>query len=680
MMTKGLLLLFLCTGGMMFTGGGRPARNLVDTTLVGDLYRSGQYQKIIDLSSQSAFSHPDNMLLLAMALRRLGRNHDAIPILTDLYSKKGPDRFFPAYLTGRACEEDNQEEFAVLWYRRTLRLLEREQPLSFDQELVLTSVYERLSSLGFENEAAFKLLRSAASSHQAAALFLGVLQQKRGEAEEAARNYYTLLISDPEMPYTNAVLRRILRDKELIDRLDLFGLDKTRLLRMLYDQGFYREAVYLSYRIPPSGEVLDLRASSYIALGRYDSAIRALDEGYHLSGDVSRLATISSCYLQVGERGLAEEYLTRFFRSSGTTKSADADFARIRLNQNRLSAAELRRMALEALQSHNYPEADLFVYRTFYRLFSTAPAQAIRFLEEAHGFIRGAVFKAWALYLLGIYNDPSFLQMAAGMNTGTYYQLKASDLTGGTYPGQTGEQKAEQTSFENLFTGVLQQCIDLGLYEVVELMVQPAYDIGGPELRAKVHLVRSRVYYQMGDVVQGITQAEAITFLLDRSILPSLPNEVLRLLYPQVYAEEIEKEIQKHYYHLNTALVLAIMREESRFNKRATSYMGARGLMQLMPATARWITGRNMTNRDLYDPSTNIHAGIRYLEYLFSRFNNLEEVLAAYNGGPANVKRWRTSNPGVGVERFVEEIPYLETRNYVKKVYASYRMYQQLYP
>jgi hypothetical protein len=109
-------------------------------------------------------------------------------------------------------------------------------------------------------------------------------------------------------------------------------------------------------------------------------------------------------------------------------------------------------------------------------------------------------------------------------------------------------------------------------------------------------------------------------------------------------------------YDVDPALVAAVIEQESRFKPRARSHVGARGLMQLMPRTGRW-----MGARDLYNPEQNVDAGVKYIKYLDKRFKgDRTKIIAAYNGGEGNVMRYR------GVP------PFRETRQYVKKVLKNY--------
>jgi soluble lytic murein transglycosylase len=113
-----------------------------------------------------------------------------------------------------------------------------------------------------------------------------------------------------------------------------------------------------------------------------------------------------------------------------------------------------------------------------------------------------------------------------------------------------------------------------------------------------------------------------------------------------------------HENQVQPALVKAVIKAESNFDARATSRRGAKGLMQLMPKTAR-----AMGAEDLHDPEENVRAGARYLRHMLDRYGDMRLALAAYNAGPTAVDRYR------GVP------PYRETRAYVKRVLNYYRRY-----
>jgi soluble lytic murein transglycosylase-like protein len=125
------------------------------------------------------------------------------------------------------------------------------------------------------------------------------------------------------------------------------------------------------------------------------------------------------------------------------------------------------------------------------------------------------------------------------------------------------------------------------------------------------------------------------------------------------FGDIIHAKAQK--YDVDPALVAAVVETESRFRSNARSQVGARGLMQLMPKTGRWMGARN-----LYNAEQNVDAGAKYLKYLNGRFDgNLTKTIAAYNAGEGNVRRYN------GVP------PFRETRSYVKKVMSKYEKRKQ---
>lgn len=130
-------------------------------------------------------------------------------------------------------------------------------------------------------------------------------------------------------------------------------------------------------------------------------------------------------------------------------------------------------------------------------------------------------------------------------------------------------------------------------------------------------------------------------------------------------------------------LVAAIIREESQYDRKAVSRVGAIGLMQVMPATASAVAEQHrfppVTRDDLFDQEMNIRIGVRYVEQLLGQFSgNLVQTIAAYNAGPIVVRSWADTYRGRSEDEFVELINYQETRQYVKRVLRSYREYLRL--
>lgn len=134
---------------------------------------------------------------------------------------------------------------------------------------------------------------------------------------------------------------------------------------------------------------------------------------------------------------------------------------------------------------------------------------------------------------------------------------------------------------------------------------------------------------------------------------------------------------------LDPALIAAVIYAESKFRDQ-TSHAGARGLMQILPATATFIAedsgATSFTTEDLATPQVNISYGAYYLRYLLSRYGgNRVLAVAAYNGGETNVDRWLAGSVKSGEPFTVESIPFAETRSYVKKVLEARSKYREQY-
>jgi peptidoglycan lytic transglycosylase len=152
--------------------------------------------------------------------------------------------------------------------------------------------------------------------------------------------------------------------------------------------------------------------------------------------------------------------------------------------------------------------------------------------------------------------------------------------------------------------------------------------------------------------------------------------------YPLAFWELIQQKAQER--DIDPYLVLALIRQESLFDTRARSPAAAFGLMQLIPPTATRIAkqlGLPAPPREkLFEADVNLTLGTQYLKDLLLRYsNNWQKALAAYNAGEAAVDRWEKEIVTDDIEEFVERIPYIETRGYVKLVLRNHRIYKRLY-
>lgn len=168
--------------------------------------------------------------------------------------------------------------------------------------------------------------------------------------------------------------------------------------------------------------------------------------------------------------------------------------------------------------------------------------------------------------------------------------------------------------------------------------------------------------------------------IIDRSISAAdrtKDEHNYKLRFPTPYADKIMPHSDRQ--NLDKAWVYGLMRQESRFVTNAKSGVGAAGLMQVMPATGKWVAnklGIKFAPADLHNPDTNVMLGTTYMRLVLESLDN-HPVLAsaAYNAGPGRARKWRDIKPLEGAI-YAETIPFSETRDYVKKVMSNAVFYQ----
>lgn len=183
------------------------------------------------------------------------------------------------------------------------------------------------------------------------------------------------------------------------------------------------------------------------------------------------------------------------------------------------------------------------------------------------------------------------------------------------------------------------------------------------------------LYVRAGDFHAAVTSAEP---LVTSALYGGAPvdREIWELAYPRAFFTPVGQMAPRT--GVDPYLALAVMREESRFDPGAVSPARAIGLMQLLLSTAQGVLGRPVTPARLMDPEVNIRAGMAYLGRLLEGFDeNVPLAVAAYNAGPAGMRR-QGGLARTDLDRFVESIPYAETRAYVQRVLQSYGIYRWL--
>jgi soluble lytic murein transglycosylase len=200
-----------------------------------------------------------------------------------------------------------------------------------------------------------------------------------------------------------------------------------------------------------------------------------------------------------------------------------------------------------------------------------------------------------------------------------------------------------------------------GTSPVIEATIAWAYHQKG-ELRRAITLMR-RAYPQFLTAEQG------------------LPREIREVIFPLEYWDLIRKHSAVR--GLDPYLVAALIAQESTFDPEIRSVANAWGLMQIVPATGRRLAQslgiRRFTTSMLTNPEINIRMGTLYFSRLVQQFGGTHYALASYNAGENRVVRWKAERPGLDEDEFIDDIPFPETQNYVKRILGTAEDYRQLY-
>ena len=154
---------------------------------------------------------------------------------------------------------------------------------------------------------------------------------------------------------------------------------------------------------------------------------------------------------------------------------------------------------------------------------------------------------------------------------------------------------------------------------------------------------------------------------------------MIKILYKKEYSEFVNKYAQM--YNVDENLIYSIIKVESNFDANAISSQNAQGLMQLMYTTAEEVARKNnieLTEENILEPDINIKLGTIYLSTLLEKYECIEVALAAYNAGSGNVDKWIENGIIKEDGSDIENIPFKETNNYVRKIIRDYEIYKKI--
>jgi soluble lytic murein transglycosylase len=319
------------------------------------------------------------------------------------------------------------------------------------------------------------------------------------------------------------------------------------------------------------------------------------------------------------------------------------------------------------------------------------------FESAAASFPRSNYRPAWLYWsarsyeLLGnrqLADDRYFLTAVDYLNS-YYGRLAIKGLNGRIPPGRVVAHQATQPAEPPLNEAAVRALLSVARYEDALNELRYAQRTWGDS--APVTATMSWIYRQQGLSESGTERFNLLrgSITLMRRAYPQfmaaggeeLPREVLLHIFPLQYWDLIRKHAALR--NLDEFLVAALVAQESTFVPQIRSSAGAVGLMQLMPATGRAYARKlklPYSRQLLTNPEANIRMGTTYLADKMKEFGAVHLALASYNAGETPVRRWIAERPGVDdASEFIEDIPYAETQNYVKRILGTAEDYRRLY-
>ncbi len=328
-------------------------------------------------------------------------------------------------------------------------------------------------------------------------------------------------------------------------------------------------------------------------------------------------------------------------------------------------------------------------------------AETVRVFEDAAGaFPRADWRPAWIYWSARAHDGLGNAEQAnaryrltATDYLNSYYgRLAAKTLADRKQPAVSPSVSAAAPSAEG--TGVatdslIRQLVTLELYDDANRELQYAQRAWGdsPAIQATLAWIR----HQQGLEANSSTRFERLRGAINqmKRAYPQyiaaggedLPAEMLRVLFPLDYWPLIKKYSDAH--GLDAYVIAALMAQESTFTADIRSAANAYGLMQIIPGTgrryARTLGISRFSAATLTQPETNIRIGTAYFKDLVDRFGGAHYALASYNAGENRIARWISERPGVKADEFIDDIPFPETQNYVKKILGTAEDYRRLY-
>ena len=489
-----------------------------------------------------------------------------------------------------------------------------------------------------------------------------------------AEGFKTANLSSVEHRYLNKKFRNLLTKEDYIERAKYLA----------WEQDFYELRRTLRYL--PSGykELYFARFALMTRSYGVDSAIAKVPAQF--KNDIGLQFDRAKWRRKRGRYDSALEIINNLPQDPKLLVRPDLWFkekfiiARSRINKKRFEEAYRLLINHGVLDSGNLAEAEWHAGWLALR-FLNKPEAAVQHFKTMHEGVNYPISKSRAAYWVG----KAYEQLGKGQNAKDWY--KKSSVFNTTFYGQLASAKINKNDFkvENSYTfseedykKLLKTDLARAVILLSELdMTQKGKDIlrhlGSEERSIKEQVLAGKLSQQVGRLDFAIQIAKQTSYQ---------NKNLLELNYPII---ETPKVVSKRTI-LPQEVILSLIRQESEFDRDANSWVGAKGLMQIMPATGRLVSKqaglRYSRSRLIEDEFFNLQLGCYYISGLNDEFNGaMYMAFAGYNAGPHRVRRWvkRFGDPRKGEIDpidWIELIPFTETRNYVQRVIENIQVYK----
>ena len=578
----------------------------------------------------------------------------------------------------RCATNLDKKELAIKKYKKIIHSHSKSSIVPISEYNMAVLMYEIKDS---DAKKSFKRIINKYPSSDysiASKYYLGMIQlsdmpkseKKKKKAVERALNYFGEYISNaPDGRYAINSINELLKLKS-----DLSKYDNYIIAKAYYSNGEYEKAE----KFFKNAELTECWAD----FSRTEFKLNNKDKGRYYSE--FGLKGYASNTEQKDVYDVIDNYISSFgTRQEGIKKlltldlaSTGADYAAY-LNCNEVVAQSDKNTCFKALYE-KYPNGQ-FSAEALYNLFLSKYVQKKYYDAQRLGFLHKKKFPhAKSGPAVTYYMAKIALKLKHYDTANTYFKQVISKYPDSYYAFRANANIHRDSGFLP-FLQILprpvifpyKKSLDNNL--VVKLAYLKDYDLI-EELCKKDKFIQSWIAYEKGNyTISAVMARNAVDELEEK---PDFNDLRWRLVYPVHYYDIINNVKGTN----NPVLLESIMKEESHFNPFARSYVGAGGLMQLMPSTYSEVTKAHGISGDIYNEKSNITAGSYYFAGLrHSLVNKDLYALSAYNGGIGSVKKWCNQLEYSDTDEFVEQIPYPETKNYVKKVLRTYWMYGNLY-